>query len=468
MPAAIYARYSSDLQRDQSIEDQFRLCREFAARQDIEVVAEYADAAKSGASLFGREGVVDLLLDAASGKFDTVVVESLDRLSRDQADLATLYKKLSFRGVKIVGVSGGTADEIQVGVRGLLGSLYLKDLADKTRRGLAGKVADGQSAGGRAYGYRPVKGEPGRLEIVEEEAEIVRRIFEEFADGANAREVAERLNKDGVPAPRRLLWAANTIGGHEKKGTGILRLALYNGEIVWNKLRYIKDPSTGRRVSRPNPPEEWRRTPAPELRIVEPVLWETVQARLAGRAKSPVGYVRKHRLLSGLIKCGVCGGGMAINGSSRGRNRIVCTRHRESGDAACSHGRSYYYEKVEEIVGAAFRSLLEDHEAMGIAVETNIENRRKLIAGEAKAYARAENELAKAKAKENRLVDFLIDGKITEATYDAKIGEARADVAEAEAALAATARSGCFPPETTGRGIGRRFSTPSAMTSASA
>jgi|GEM_PF-5251354 len=71
----------------------------------------------------------------------------------------------------------------------------------------------------------------------------------------------------------------------------ILRLALDNGQIVGGKLRYLKDPSTGRRVSRPNPPEEWRRTPAPKLRIVEPVLWETVQARLAGRAKSPAGYL---------------------------------------------------------------------------------------------------------------------------------------------------------------------------------
>jgi site-specific DNA recombinase len=139
--AAVYGRYSSELQNDQSIEDQFRLCRDFAARNGFTVVAQYSDAAKSGSSLFGRDGAIDLSLDGNSGKFDIVVVESLDRLSRDQEDLAKLYKRFSFKGVKIVAVSGGVADEVQVGIRGLLGSLYLKDLAERTLRTRQGAVS---------------------------------------------------------------------------------------------------------------------------------------------------------------------------------------------------------------------------------------------------------------------------------------------------------------------------------------
>jgi site-specific DNA recombinase len=178
---AIYARFSSDLQRDQSIADQCALCREYANRHNFDVVVEYSDAAKSGASIIGRDGLLSLMADAQAGRFEVLVTESLDRLSRDQEDLAGIFKRLSFCGVDIIGVSGGRADTVQIGVRGMLGALYLQDLADKTRRGLAGKVAEGKSAGGKAYGYRPVKGEPGNLEIVTEEAEVVCRIYREYA-----------------------------------------------------------------------------------------------------------------------------------------------------------------------------------------------------------------------------------------------------------------------------------------------
>ena len=158
--AAIYARYSSDKQSETSIEDQIALCREFAARNAFEIVSVYSDAAKSGSSLFGRSGLLSLLADAQNRAFEAVLVENLDRVSRDQEDIAGVYKRLSFSGVEITQVHGGKADKMQVGLRGLLGSIYLQDLADKTHRGLSGRVAAGKSAGGKAYGYRPIRGEP--------------------------------------------------------------------------------------------------------------------------------------------------------------------------------------------------------------------------------------------------------------------------------------------------------------------
>jgi site-specific DNA recombinase len=87
MRAAVYARYSSDLQREASIEDQLRLCREAAASRGWTVVIEYADRAASGSSRF-RPEYQQLLTDAKAGKFDVVVAEALDRLSRDQEDVA--------------------------------------------------------------------------------------------------------------------------------------------------------------------------------------------------------------------------------------------------------------------------------------------------------------------------------------------------------------------------------------------
>ena len=103
--AVIYARYSTDLQLERSIEDQLSLCREFARKNGFEVVAEYFDRERSSATLFDRDGLIRLMQDASKGKFNAVIVEGLDRLSRDQEDLPALHKRLTFSGVKILSVS---------------------------------------------------------------------------------------------------------------------------------------------------------------------------------------------------------------------------------------------------------------------------------------------------------------------------------------------------------------------------
>jgi site-specific DNA recombinase len=97
------------------------------------------------------------------GKFDVVVAEALDRISRDQEDLAGIYKRLRFEQIEIWTVQNGVAGEIHVGVKGLVGALYLKDLVQKTRRRQAGVIRDVRHNGGRSYGYRAVAGKPGFL-----------------------------------------------------------------------------------------------------------------------------------------------------------------------------------------------------------------------------------------------------------------------------------------------------------------
>jgi DNA invertase Pin-like site-specific DNA recombinase len=139
--------------------------------------------ARSGASVFGRDGLMQLMDAARQRLFDVVIVEPLDRLSRDMEDLAGIHKRFSFQGIEIQAVHDGTVDEILIGIRGLVGQMQHEEGAKKLRYGMAGVVRDGRHAGGRAYGYRAVLGRPGQLEIVEEEASIVRRIFAAYAAG---------------------------------------------------------------------------------------------------------------------------------------------------------------------------------------------------------------------------------------------------------------------------------------------
>lgn len=144
---ALYARYSSDQQSMASIEDQFLICREQAARDNYRIVGTYKDAAISGSSVILRPGIQSLLQDAQAGRFDMIIAEALDRISRDQADVATLYKHLQFAGVKIVTLAEGEISELHVGLKGTMNALFLKDLAKKTHRGLRGRVEKGKSGG---------------------------------------------------------------------------------------------------------------------------------------------------------------------------------------------------------------------------------------------------------------------------------------------------------------------------------
>ena len=205
--AAIYARYSSENQREASIEDQIRICKDRVAREGWDLVQVYRDAGISGASTV-RSGYQALLAAARDGAFDVVVAEALDRLSRDQEHVAALFKQLSFAGIRIVTLSDGEISELHVGLKGTMNALFLKDLADKTRRGLRGRIEAGKSAGGISYGYQVVRqldanGEPvrgGRV-IDVAQAKVVCRIFAMFAGGTSPIAIAKALNAERVPGP---------------------------------------------------------------------------------------------------------------------------------------------------------------------------------------------------------------------------------------------------------------------------
>ncbi len=349
MRAVIYARYSSDKQNDRSIEDQVALCQAFIAREGLSEGRLYADRAMSGASTVDRLSLARLMQDARAGDFGVVVAESLDRIARDQEDLAGVFKRLRYAGIEIRTVHGGKADDVHVGIAGLMGSLYLRDLAMKTHRGLQGVLREGLSAGGKSYGYRLVAGVTGQLAIDPEQAPVVRRIFDEYLDGRPPREIARRLNAEAVAGPRGGVWNASTIAGSRLRANGIINNQLYAGTIVWNRQRFEKDPETGRRISRLNPRESWITVDRPDLRIVDQAVWDAAQARKQDRggARPRTGAPRRH-MLSGLLRCGCCGSGYSVSGSDKRGTVVACSRWRESG--TCSNRRTLGMSAIEQKV----------------------------------------------------------------------------------------------------------------------
>ena len=207
---ATYARYSSSQQRDASIVDQQRNMMRYAETKGWRILTDFmfSDEAISGAGL-DRPGFQQLLRAAKASPrvIDVILVDDTSRISRSLADTVRLREDLNFTGIRFVAVSQGidSDDEqadVMMTVYGLVDSLYIKELAKKTHRGLEGLALKGFHTGGSCFGYRSEKLDGGsQLQIVEEEAAVVRRIFHMSASGLSLKLIAKGTQRRRNPAP---------------------------------------------------------------------------------------------------------------------------------------------------------------------------------------------------------------------------------------------------------------------------
>jgi site-specific DNA recombinase len=412
--AAIYARFSTDLQTAKSSEDQIHLCRAFAQREGYQVIATFRDDARSGASIKGREELQAMLERALNGEFDLILVESFDRMSRTMADMTSMFDRLRFRGVRIVGVHDGEATTINVGIRSMYAQMFREENVKKVRRGMSGQVRRGMTAGGKAYGYCPDPANPGRPKVVPDQAAIVLRIFEDYSRGRSPKAICRMLNAEMVQPPRGKLWSPSTLHGKKARGSGIFRNAQYAGKIVWNKVRMEKDPDTGKRVSRENPQSAWEVSDAPDLRIVPEPLFVAVQTQLrershSGRSENMNVHKRPTRLLSGLLKCGACGSGMSVSGRDRsGGTRLKCSTHTNSG--ACPDPKTYYLHQVEELVIDSLSKELASPEQIQTYAKIYMDKRRIDASREDAQRTRIEARIETIKKENMRLLDWVMKG----------------------------------------------------------
>lgn len=266
MKAAIYARYSTDLQSEASIDDQIRECTRLAASLGADVVSRYEDRGIS-AGTAQRPGYQSLLEAARQHEFDIILAEDISRLWRSGAEFGPRSAELSDLGVDLVTCVGDDTRRdgwgLMLAIKQAMAEHARREISYRTRRGMEGLALAGKPTGGRVYGYSGGQIDPA-------EAARVRQIFELAAAGVSQASIAAQLNYEGVPAVRGGRWRQSTV-------SGILRNERYAGAVQWGQTSYggsAADSKRKRRLVRAEGPLVSRQDEA--TRIVDSALFESV------------------------------------------------------------------------------------------------------------------------------------------------------------------------------------------------
>jgi DNA invertase Pin-like site-specific DNA recombinase len=244
-----------------------------------------------------RVNIKRLIKDVEDGYISHIFTEGIDRISRNQADMARFYQICQYHHVEIRSVMEGVISEIHVGLTSTMSAVFLEQLSHRVRRGQKDNISQGKAAGGLPYGYKVKhlndRGEPekGLREIIPEKAVVIRRIYDEFIDGRTPSDIARDLNRDNIPSQRGKHWTPSTLTGHHGRGNGILQNPIYTGQLIWNRHNFKRHPVTGIRHVRGNSKTEWVVSENLDLQIIPTDVWDKAQKiinkRRIANAQSP-------------------------------------------------------------------------------------------------------------------------------------------------------------------------------------
>lgn len=316
--AVIYARFSSANQREESIEAQVRACQDYAVRNRLQVIDVYSDSAKTGTNA-DREAFQRMIEDSSKGKFRYVVIHKLDRFSRDKYDSVTYKRKLKVNGVTLRSVlenlDGSPESLILESLLEGMAAYYSQNLS---RECLKGQMENGykclHNGGLPPLGYDIDKA-TRKYVVNEKEAELVRYIFSQYAEGTGYNKIVAHLNGMGHRTKRGNAFGKNSL--HD-----LLKNPKYTGVYTFN-LRLEKD-VTGTRNPQFKPKDEWIYIEDGVPAIVDKETFDKVQAKLAENRKNAGRFKTKRvYMLSGLIRCGECGSQMWGQSHIDGRHRLL-------------------------------------------------------------------------------------------------------------------------------------------------
>jgi site-specific DNA recombinase len=443
MIAAIYARKSTEqngvADEAKSVARQIEHAKVYAARKGWIVVDDhvYTDDGISGAEFVKRPGFIRLM-NALSPRppFQVLVMSEESRLGREQIETAYALKQITDAGVRVFfyledreRTLDNAMDKVMLSLTNFAAEMEREKARQRTYDAMLRKAKALQVTGGKLYGYDnvDVPGPAGTRAYVtrqanEEQAAVVRRIFEMYAAGTGMLTIAKTLNAEHVSPPRGRGWAPSGV-------RAMLYNEMYRGMIVWNRSQKIVRGGTKKQRTRDH--SEWLRLEAPELRIISEELWQRVKARLQERANAFPRSPKTHKLmgrpryqdesaylLTGFARCTVCGGPVGtevrVHGSNGKRQTIphyACLDNRRRGAAICTNGVAVRQDVVDRAILEAITEVLRP-EVLTLAVDKALEKLSRRRSQHAGRRQEIERELTDMQRKMDRLLDALTDSSL--------------------------------------------------------
>lgn len=408
--AALYARVSTEEQAKEgfSITAQIDEIRKYCERNDFEIVSEYVDEGKSGKSISGRPQMQKLLTDASQHKFDILVIYKTDRLARKLKDVLEINDTLERKRVRLVSLSEQIDTTTPFGkasfqILGSFAELERNTIIGRVRMGMEQRAKEGRYNGGKTLGYDSVNKE---LVINENEAVIVRKIFEYADQGMGFKAITRRLNEEGYRSKTGKPFSTNSI-------KTILNNPMYIGKIRYNQ---VVDWAEKRRKGK-NP--DFLLVDALHDPLIPLELWNSVHNKLGERSYKPA---RSHQpyILSGLLKCPVCGHGMvpARSKGAKGQSYryYTCGQFHNKGKTVCRSNsiRADVAEEqlLEELVRVASRpdiarQLADNINKLRLGAEAPLQAEKKAILDEMNNVGRKLQKLKDNLMNEPDLVPIL-------------------------------------------------------------
>ncbi|WP_394219128.1 recombinase family protein [Halobacillus trueperi] len=363
LKAAIYARVSTEEQAEgYSIDAQIDTIRKFCVQRETEIVEEYIDRGISGKSIEGRYSLQKMLKDAEEGKFDVIYIWKISRLARKNVDLLTIVENLSKSNVKLYSISENFDTETTMGkfslqMIGAVAEFERNSIVENVKLGMRQRARKGKWNGGIVLGYKSVKSsnpnkDDSRLEIVPEEAAIVRKIYNLYVSGKGLKAIANQINHEGYRTKRGNHFSTAAV-------KDIVTNPIYIGKVRFNRYE--------------NWSERRRRGKSEDIiiqdgnhdPIVDPELWSQVQLIQKKKASKPMKNYDGKYLLVGLMKCPMCGATMV---SSRTTNKLkdgtkkvlryyTCGAFKSKGSSVCSansvradYAEKYIMDRLQHVV----------------------------------------------------------------------------------------------------------------------
>jgi len=314
--AVMYVRFSSDNQRDESIDGQIRAIKEYANKNGYNIVGIYADRAKT-ATTDKRPEFQRMLEDSSKGHFSVVIVHKLDRFARDKYDSAIYKRKLKINGVRVISVLESLDDSpesvILESVLEGMAEYYSKNLAREVMKGMKENAYQCKHTGGTPpLGY-DVDPDTKNYVINEYEAQAIRLIFSKYLEGYGYKKIIALLNEQGYKTKKGQPFGKNSINN-------LLKNEKYCGIYVFNKV--VGKDARGKRSNQRKPDEELIIIPGGMPAIVSEEEFMKVQEKMKQNQRKSATYrAIECYLLEGIIFCGECGHAMVGNRRFSGRNK---------------------------------------------------------------------------------------------------------------------------------------------------